>query len=291
MKHAIMIMAHTNYESLKQLIQLLDSENIDIFVHINKLSRDWDDSKVDGITKHSKITLVNRVKITYCDYSQIQAVKSLLLNATKIGYDYYHIISGADLPLHSMKEFKDFFQKSPKKEYVNFCPHYNVANAGYRYFFSNSLRVASGGRKHAVLYRLNNFLLNLQRRLKVNFAKGYKGEIQKGADWWSITHPAAMYILEKEPEFHRYFRYTYCPSELLVQTILYNSPFRKNIYRINNDRMAALREIDWTRGAPYVWRRDDYEYLINSECMFARKFDEQVDKEIITKIVTYLQNK
>lgn len=287
MRHAVMIMAHANYEGLCQLIRLLDSKDIDIYLHINKSSADWDEKLLDNLTSHSKVIAVPRVKVTYCNYSQVEAIKSLLGEATKGHYDYYHIISGADLPLHPMDKFKDFFEKQSGSEYVNFNPKYNVAQAGWRYFFPNAIRTSKGMKQKAYYYGYK-LLLNIQKRLKVNLARGYRGVPKKGADWWSITHEAAVYVLEKEPEFRRYFRHTYCPSELLVQTILYNSPFRERIYSFENTHRAALREIDWTRGQPYVWRKEDYEYLINSPCMFARKFDANVDNEIITKIINHI---
>ena len=46
-----------------------------------------------------------------------------------------------------------------------------------------------------------------------------------------------------------------------------------------------MREIDWNRGRPYIWRTDDFDTLISSEKLFARKFDERADSTIIDKIV------
>ena len=51
-----------------------------------------------------------------------------------------------------------------------------------------------------------------------------------------------------------------------------------------------MRKIDWERGNPYVWHEKDYDELINSEYLFARKFDENVDKNIIDKIYGKLVN-
>lgn len=52
--------------------------------------------------------------------------------------------------------------------------------------------------------------------------------------------------------------------------------------------MACLRYIDWTRGNPYVWKIEDYNRLINSDYLFARKFDEKISKNIIDKIYNTL---
>ena len=46
--------------------------------------------------------------------------------------------------------------------------------------------------------------------------------------------------------------------------------------------------IDWKRGNPYVWRMSDYEEIMNSDRMYARKFNWDTDKEIIIKIEEYL---
>ena len=45
------------------------------------------------------------------------------------------------------------------------------------------------------------------------------------------------------------FLNTNCSDELLMQTILINSPFAKNIYNKNDEYKSCLREIDWEEEA------------------------------------------
>jgi len=72
-----------------------------------------------------------------------------------------------------------------------------------------------------------------------------------------------------------------------------NSRFKENLYHkeSDGDYVAIMRKIDWNRGTPYTWLKKDYEELINSEFLFARKFSETVDSEIIDKIFNKLYNK
>ena len=64
-----------------------------------------------------------------------------------------------------------------------------------------------------------------------------------------------------------------CVDEVFIPTLIYNSPFKNSIYKSDsNEYMSCMREIDWNRGTPYVWRNDDFDYLINSDKLFARKF-------------------
>lgn len=46
---------------------------------------------------------------------------------------------------------------------------------------------------------------------------------------------------------------------------------------------AGLRAIDWERGNPYVWKMEDLQYLLETEHLFARKFDSQ-NMDVVIKI-------
>lgn len=50
-----------------------------------------------------------------------------------------------------------------------------------------------------------------------------------------------------------------------------------------------MRKIDWTRGKSYTYRIDDVEMLVNSDFLFARKFAENTDRDMIDKIYNYLK--
>ena len=45
-----------------------------------------------------------------------------------------------------------------------------------------------------------------------------------------------------------------------------------------------MRFIDWNKGNPYIVRSIDFEQLMSSDRMFARKFDEKVDFDIVERI-------
>lgn len=80
---------------------------------------------------------------------------------------------------------------------------------------------------------------------------------------------------------------------MFVQTMLVNSPFAANLYmpNCNNDQMACARLIDWERGNPYVFRMADYDEIMQSPAMFARKFSMQTDPEIVKAIQAALYNR
>ena len=53
---------------------------------------------------------------------------------------------------------------------------------------------------------------------------------------------------------------------------------------MNNEYDSNLRHVDWNRGNPYVFRKEDFNELMNSDKLFARKFDESKDVEIVNMI-------
>lgn len=55
--------------------------------------------------------------------------------------------------------------------------------------------------------------------------------------------------------------------------------------------MACARLIDWERGQPYVFRMADYDEIMQSPAMFARKFSMQTDPEIVKAIQDALNKK
>lgn len=99
------------------------------------------------------------------------------------------------------------------------------------------------------------------------------------------------FLVSNEKWVKKEFRFSKCCDELFLQTVLMNSPYAQNLSCtvFQNDYKSCQRYIDWNRGNPYVFRENDFEELISSGYLFARKFDSKVDSEIINKIVAYVK--
>ena len=86
------------------------------------------------------------------------------------------------------------------------------------------------------------------------------------------------------------YQYAYCPDEIYKQTFAYNSEFRNRIYNVKDEFEGCLREIDWKRGRQYICSNVYYEYLARTKKIFARKFDANVDKDIINLLIDKIKN-
>ncbi len=79
-KHACLIMAHNQFELLGKLLECIDHEQNDIFLHIDKKA-DFDEVSLASHLSASKCYFTRRIKVTWGGYSQIAAELILLEKA------------------------------------------------------------------------------------------------------------------------------------------------------------------------------------------------------------------
>lgn len=298
MRHAILITTHDNVEISKNLLSLYDDKNIDFYFLIDKKAKSYNEEVLKDICKKSSVYFVPKINIYWGSFSQIQAEYILLENAVKKSYDYYHLISGCDIPLYTKNEFFDFFEQNKGKEFVEYSPK-EIAEKNkvqdrvkYYYVFMESVREKSAIKRKPKTF-LREFFLKLQKLLKIDRTKGK--EFQYGSNWFDITDDFAKYILKNKPWVIKHFKKTCCVDELFLQTLLFNSPFYSNNYYCLNEKNRILqrnRYTDWTRGQPYTFKKEDYNEIINiKESLFIRKFNYKNDAEIVNKLFDWLRKK
>lgn len=212
----------------------------------------------------------------------------LLEQACRKGYDYYHLLSGADLPLKTNVEIHRFFEQNKGKEFISYsesemkCASEIRRRTRLYHFLQNYRRAFRVEWVNVFFTFCERVLLVLQIILRIDRTRNLDWSIQYGSQWFSITDALAGTLLGQKEKIEKIFSYTNCSDELFVQTVAYNCGFRDSLYSGN------MRLIDWERGGngnPYTWRITDFEMLRDSDMLFARKFSEIVDKEVIMRIV------
>ena len=129
-------------------------------------------------------------------------------------------------------------------------------------------------REEALLLFFSRILPH-KRKIPQNF------EIYGGKTWWSITKDCAEYIAnyaKVNKKFNNFFKYTLIPDEMYFQTLLLNSPYKNKIEN-NFMREVELEGGDGTH--PIFFTSSHFERLKNTKSLFARKFDTNIDSEII----------
>ena len=281
-KQAYLIIAHKDDLTFRTLISMLDYKYNDIFIHMDKKNKNYDERVIEELVTQCKVYHTNRTNVMWGGYSLINAEMILLPKATETGkYQHYHLLSGEDLPIQKQEIIQKFFEEQAGKEFVAFDQeefHFND-QVCYRYFFQEKI-----GRRKGILWKIQKILIESQRLLAIK--RNRKIRFQKGTNWFSITDELARYVIEKKDWIKKTFKNSYCADEIFLQTIIFNSYFIHNLYYNGYDDQgkSTMRFIDWERGYPYIFRNEDLVSLKNSRLLFARKFDCNMDRNIIKQI-------
>lgn len=295
-KHAYLILAHTNFGQLRKLLELLDDERNDIFIHIDKKAGNIAQKAIEETCRHARcFVLPERISVNWGGVSIMRAELALLKAATQKGeYVRYHLLSGQDLPIKSQDFIHDFFEKHHDKEFISYWPIKPSMYSRFRYH-----TLFPEGEKRFRTRILNHIFKGLQ------MAAGYRinrdVDFRVGSQWFSITDKLARYVVDNEDWLEKVFRNTSTCDEVFLQTLVWKSPFRENLYSKELPKsqkeftLDNMRLIDWTRGEsvrhPWTFRINDLDLIKNSPHLFARKFDENTHPDIIRAIYELLNPK
>lgn len=272
MKHAFLILAHNEFDVLRRLVAALDDPRNDIFIHF--------DRKVTSLpaleTQHATLTILeNRIDVRWGGLSMLKAEVALFQAACSRGpYQYYHLLSGVDLPLRSQDSIHAFFDRNDGKEFIGYTltqitPKYvrklQRWHLFYEHFKSRSkvIKLIRGG-----FIRVQEWL-GIYRNKDIDF--------KKGSQWVSITDGMARYFLAHEEWMMKVFRGTFCCDEVAMQTLCWMSPYREHLYNTTNDSTGCMRAIGWHVHDGWSelidYNAGDYDKLAASPALFARKFN------------------
>lgn len=285
MKHAFIISAHKDYDQIKLLLYTLQFG--DVYLHIDAKAEElYQQLKIEYNDSKAIHVLENRIDVNWSGFSQVKATL-LLLKAVKTSgntYDYIHFISGQDLLLMNQFELDDFICKNGNGyEYINYedIGKYFWRIKCYSFFRENK-------KNRTMFYRCIDIAL---RALQIPFfrRKNLKNyDLYKGSQWFSITQDCLEYILKmtEKDDLINDFRYTACPDEHFFQILLLNSKFKNKILN-NNFRYI---EFDKLQTSPVVLTKKDESKFMNGKYLFARKFDLNIDKNVILDIISMIQS-
>lgn len=206
MKHAFLVIAHNEPIILEYLLRQLSHPDNTVFIHIDK--------KVKGALESRMISIINswggniiknRIDVRWGDFSQICCELALYEEASRIGFDYYHLISGCDLTIKPMYVIHNFFTRYAGKEFIKYDDDirnrhdaYNKTN--YYYFFMRCCTKRTTGKISWLLKTLKIPQISLKLQSMLNISRCEKDDmiIYKGVNWCSLTHAAVIYILSQK---------------------------------------------------------------------------------------------
>lgn len=268
MRHAYLIIAHNEPEILKRLVGALDDERNDIYVHIDrKAPFDGRDIKT---RKAGLFILPCRIDARWGDFSLVEVELALFGAAHMKGsYAYYHLLSGVDLPIKSQDYIHAYCQAHAGTEFIGFAQNATEEELNWRsrHYFLFSRNFNSRNPAKRLLRKMFVLAQDLVGCRRIDC------DVKKGAQWCSVTHEFVGYLLYREDYLRRHFSHTYCPDELVMQTLCWNSAFRERVFSLSDEFAGCKRYIKWVDGKLQPLSPGDLDDMRHSDRWFARKFN------------------
>jgi len=286
MKQAILIIAYKDVEQLINIVRFFN-DDFRFYIHIKKSSKIAEEEllRLKGL---KNVVLVSRkYEVKWGGFNLLQVILYLSQEALKDrNIEYIHLISGQDFPIKASNHFTEVLRRNKGKEFIEYVtppsPQF-LKRLSYYYFFD--FIDSKKGKGNIRVFAL----IKLQKRLGLNRKKPVKVDLAVGSAWWTLSYECVRYVIDytkRNPSFLGRLKYTWCPEEFYFQSILLNSPYKENIVSNN------LRYIDWSSrngSHPAILDESDYDRVLRSPQLFARKIEQPVSNKLIQKLINMHQ--
>lgn len=275
MRQGILITAYRDIPMLEKLVTYFD-EDFEMFIHIDKRCRE----KLAALEGNEHLHLFRAYAVEWGDYKHLLAIVMLMKEAYRhTDLEYFHLITGSDYPCLSLDSFKAFCKEHRNDNYLEHfpLPHADWGAEGglnrvqYWWLRPNSTRSCGAW--------LTRKLVNLQRRLGIKRRFPYfGGKLYGGGTYWSVSREAvgqALDYIDRHPDYLRRFRMTSIAEEICLPSLWAGIGMP-----MHND---YKRYIDWGAdgGNPQTLTEKDYDNIVNSGALFARKMASGVSDKLI----------
>ncbi|MFO7573288.1 MAG: beta-1,6-N-acetylglucosaminyltransferase [Gaiellaceae bacterium] len=270
MRIAYVISAYRRPEHLARLVHRLADDDVRFFVHVDSKTDDSTYRRiVAGVDDLDTVAFLERHACHWGGFGHVQASLKGLAAIVQGGVDpdYVILLSGQDYPIKPNRAIREFLrERDGRSSFMHFpLPTPNWAGGGVPRYRDWHLR-----------WRGPHVRLPLRRGLPLGLTPW------GGSAYWIISRSALETVhdfVTRHPEYVRFFHHVDIPDELFFQTILLNSAVASECDDIR------LHYTEWGRTpAPAILIEEDYPHLVESPCLFARKFDPEVDARVLDLI-------
>ena len=279
MRIAHLIITYTSPSQTERMIRRMQHPGFDFYIHVDKK---MDISSHHFLAKIPNVYLIkDRVNVVWAGYNTIEATLRSVKEIFNTGrnYEYVHLMSGQDYPIKSARDINDFFVANNGKEFLQFEHFDEWAAESYPRIREYHLTNYDFPGRYYFQWMMNKMLPVRKSPLPM--------EYYGSSMFWALTSSCLRYIIElieKNARFRRFMRFTWGSDEFMFQTLVLNSSFKNNVV---NDNLLFL---DRDKGAshPNILTHSHLNKIMDSEKLFARKFDLGMDGIIMDNIDRYL---
>lgn len=307
MQKNYLILAHKNPLQLGRMIERLDDGASKFFIHLDAKT------PIEPFTaclEGAHIRFIDkRERCVWGDFSIVQATIRLMEAASK-EQGFFILMSGQDYPIQSQEYINDFLERNKEFDFIEIEPleekwkpkmvkdkleHYHILHSEerghsncYAPFAHCSVFQKLRTLMHLLKGRLSmkNFklLCSLPKRI-APFERQYAG-----SQFWAFSertfYAVLNYIREHKAALEGYYKYTSSPDEIYFHSVLMDLVAKDSTIKLKEQ----ITYVNYFR-KNNVFITEDFDKLTSAKGkLFARKFDTDIDIEILNKLDSYQEN-
>ena len=307
MQKNYLILAHKNPLQLGRMIERLDDGASKFFIHLDaKTPIEPFAACLEGA--HIRF-IDKRERCVWGDFSIVQATIRLMEAASK-EQGIFILMSGQDYPIQSQGYINDFLERNKEFDFIEIEPleekwkpkmvkdkleHYHILHSEER---GNSNCYAPF-RHCSVFQKLRTLTHLLKGRLSVKnfkllcslpkrvapFERQYAG-----SQFWAFSertfYAVLHYIREHKAALEGYYKYTSSPDEIYFHSVLMDLVAKDSTIKLKD----PITYVNYFR-KNNVFITEDFDKITSAKGkLFARKFDTDIDIEILNKLDSNQEN-
>ena len=253
------------------------------------------------------------------------ALQSSIANQKE--YLYYILLTGQDYPIKNISSITRQLEDNYPLAYIDSYSVYEarqhkiswVEHVGHSFYSQRCRRLllkccgrsfyySQFGKVVKVIPKILDFVNTKLKGSPRQLLQPTGYEYSVGSHFWMLPDIAVEFILDRyahDEQLNDIFHNIAAPEESYFQTVISAmgnkisipdpwTQFSSQIAEMDN---PALRLIKWyengkhTNGHPAIWRKSDFDTISNARALFGRKFNSQIDSEILTLIDERILNK
>ena len=307
MQKNYLILAHKNPLQLSRMIERLDDGASKFFIHLDaKTPIEPFAACLEGA--HIRF-IEPRERCVWGDFSIVRATIHLMEAASK-EQGIFILMSGQDYPIQSQGHINAFLESNKEFDFIEIEPleekwkpkmvkdkleHYHILHSEerghsncYAPFAHCSVFQKLRTLTHLLKGRLSqkNFrlLCSLPKRV-APFERQYAG-----SQFWAFSertfYAVLHYIREHKAALEGYYKYTSSPDEVYFHSVLMHLVAKDSTIKLKD----PITYVNYFR-KNNVFITEDFDKLTSAKGkLFARKFDTDIDIEILNKLDSYQEN-
>lgn len=307
MQKNYLILAHKNPLQLSRMIERLDDGASKFFIHLDaKTPIEPFAACLEG--GHIRF-IEPRERCVWGDFSIVRATIHLMEAASK-EQGVFILMSGQDYPIQSQGYINAFLERNKEFDFIEVEPleekwkpkmvkdkleHYHILHSeerGHSNCYAPFAHCSVFQKLRTLMHLLKGRLSQKNFRLLCSLPKRVAPFERQyaGSQFWAFSertfYAVLHYIREHKAALEEYYKYTSSPDEIYFHSVLMDLVAKDSTIKLKEQ----ITYVNYFR-KNNVFVSEDFDKLTSEkEKLFARKFDTDIDIEILNKLDSYQEN-